>query len=269
MTDIKYIISIQTYNSLQNTHKILSEINGLNKNIFEIIIIDNCSLNFTLEQKREIFEELRKLSNFKISLILNKQNYGIGGSFKILFNYLKSKDFSYWINLQSSGRYDASQVLSNLFETQSNKTDIDYYLHSRFLKPEDSKKYNFIRKIANHFFIRLTKICTNCNFSDPGMSVFMISKKLSTVLLNKEFTQLTNDSHFPHFMNVVLYKYLKEYKEININWKEGNVKSHLNSLSYPVLLLINLINFKFKGSFIKYNKKNEFDYEKLDFDKIA
>ena len=96
MTDIKYIISIQTYNSLQNTHKILSEINGLNKNIFEIVIIDNCSLNFTLEQKREIFEELRKLSKFKISLILNKQNYGIGGSFKILFNYLKSKDFSYW-----------------------------------------------------------------------------------------------------------------------------------------------------------------------------
>ena len=68
MTDIKYIISIQTYNSLQNTHKILSEINSLNKNIFEIIIIDNCSLNFTLEQKREIFKELRKLSNFKISL---------------------------------------------------------------------------------------------------------------------------------------------------------------------------------------------------------
>ena len=214
MTDIKYIISIQTYNSLQNTHKILSEINVLNKNIFEIVIIDNCSLNFTLEQKREIFEELRKLSNFKISLILNKQNYGIGGSFKILFNHLKSKDFSYWINLQSSGRYDTSQVLSNLFEIQSTKTDIDYYLHSRFLKPEDSKKYNFIRKIANHFFIKLTKICTNCNFSDPGMSVFMISKKLSSVLLNKEFTQLTNDSHFPHFMNVILYKYLKNIKKL-------------------------------------------------------
>ena len=75
---------------------------------------------------------------------------GLGVVLEILFNHLKSKDFSYWINLQSSGRYDASQVLSNLFEIQSTKTDIDYYLHSRFLKPK-TQKNNFIRKIANHF----------------------------------------------------------------------------------------------------------------------
>ena len=64
-------------------------------------------------------------------------------------------------------------------------------------------------------------------------------------------------------MNVVLYKYIKTYKEFNINWKEGNVKSHLNSVSYPLLLLLNLILFRIKGSFIKYSTKNNFKFKLL------
>ena len=39
------------------------------------------------------------------------------------------------------------------------------------MKPEDSKKYNFIRKIISLFY-KVNKNLTNCNFSDPGMSVF-------------------------------------------------------------------------------------------------
>ena len=242
----------------------MSEINSINREISEIIIIDNCSTNLSISEKFEIYNKIKNAFNFKINIILNKKNYGIGGSLKILINFIKNKKFSYWINLQSSGRYDTGQVLSNLFEIQSDKTNKDFYLHSRFLNPESSKNYNFIRKIGNYFFIKLTKICTNCYFSDPGMSVFMISKELFSVLPNTEFAQLTNGSHFPHFMNVVLCKYLKEFKEIEIKWKEGNVKSHLNFLSYSLLLFINLIVFKVKGSFIKYNNKNEFDYEEIN-----
>ena len=136
-------------------------------------------------------------------------------------------------------------------------------MHSRFLSSEDTENYNFFRKIANHLFIRITKIFTKCNFSDPGMAIFMVKKKICNILLKNEFSYLTNSSHFPHFMNVVLYKYIKTYKEFNINWKEGNVKSHLNSVSYPLLLLLNLILFRIKGSFIKYSTKNNFKFKLL------
>ena len=263
MRNIKYIISIQTYNSLQNADQILSEINKFNLNIAEIIIIDNNSNNMSFNEKENLYNNLKKKYNYNVTFILNKENYGIGGSFKILFKYINNKNFDYWINLQSSGRYELNQVIKNLIDIQSSQSNFDYYLHSRFLISENTKNYDFLRKVANLVFIKLTKILTKCNFSDPGMSVFMIKKDICDIFLNEDFNLLTNDSHFPHFMNVILFKHIKTYKEVNINWKEGNVKSHLNSFTYPLLLLLNLILFSLKGSFIKYPYKNKFDYKLL------
>lgn len=248
---------------MQNLNQILSDINKFNLNISEIIIIDNDSKNMSMNKKEKLFIYLKKKNKNNITFILNKKNYGIGGSFKILFNYIKGKNFNYWINLQSSGRYEVSRVIKNLLDAQSLKVSFDYYLHSRFLLDVNTKNYNFIRKVANHLFIKLTKLLTKCSFSDPGMSVFMIKKKIFNILLNEEFRLISNGSHFPHFMNVILHKYLDSYKEVNINWKEGNVKSHLNSITYPLVLLFNLITFKLKGSFIQYPEKNNFDFKVL------
>ena len=67
-------------------------------------------------------------------------------------------------------------------------------------------------------------------------------------------------------MNVILYKYLKEYKEININWKEGKRKISFKIPIVSCLTLINQLILNLKGHLLSITK-NEFDYEKLDFDK--
>ena len=53
---MKFIISIQTYNSMQNLHQLISEIDKFDINIVEIIIIDNFSTNFSLDEKKNYIE---------------------------------------------------------------------------------------------------------------------------------------------------------------------------------------------------------------------
>ena len=215
------------------------------------------------EDIQKMFDDLVKLYNKKFTFILNANNYGVGGSLKILFNYLLDKNFTYLINLQSSDHYEINQVLNNFLKTKPSETNLDYYLHSRFLKPEDTKKYSFLRKIANLVFIKLTKILTKCNFSDPGMSVFMIKKNLCNIMTKEEFKSMSSSSHYPHLMNIILHKHVKTYKELDIRWRNGNTKSHLNCFSYPILLLVNLISYKINGYFIKYSNKNNFKFQIL------
>ena len=53
-----------------------------------------------------------------------------------------------------------------------------------------------------------------------------------------------------------------DYIEIPINWSDGNLKSHLNSFTYPIILLFSLIKYFFTKSFF-LEKKNDFKYKKI------
>ena len=77
---------------------------------------------------------------------------------------------------------------------------------------------------------------------------------------------LTNGSHFGHFLNILIYKFSNNIavKEVKINWKEGNIKSHVNGLQYSIILLLSLFKYFFTNEFFKPVKK-EFKFEEFQF----
>ena len=256
----KFIIAFSVYNSYQNLKSIFSEIKKSSYDylIKRVIIIDNNS-DKNFEEKISFIKNLSIKYKKKIQLIINKNNYGLGGSQKILFKNLKKEKFSYLINAHTTGRYK----IVNQLKFINKKIEYDYIIGSRFLNNKNTKNYSIIRKIFNIFFIRVTNLTTGCKLSDPGSAIYIINKKLLLKIMPMTI-RLTNYSHFNHLLNVLIYKKKPSIYEFSMRWKEGNIKSHLNPIKYVTVLLFSLINFYLNKNFYKKEISN-FKFKKYAF----
>ena len=93
------IINFPTYNSMHNLEKIFDALFKSDLKIKKIFITDNNS-DIPDSKKIELVNNLKSKFFNNIILIINNENYGIGGSQKITFDYLKNENFDYFINHQ-------------------------------------------------------------------------------------------------------------------------------------------------------------------------
>tara|TARA_B100000787_G_C16171735_1_gene286875 strand:+ start:773 stop:1561 length:789 start_codon:yes stop_codon:yes gene_type:complete len=257
----KLIINLSVFNSYNNLIKIISHIKSENLNITKIIIIDNNSSN-SIKEKLDIIKKVKNLYPIKLKLIINKKNYGLGGSQKILFSKLKKEKFDYLINLGTSGRYNVKTVMSDVKKNIVSKKD--YYLFSRFINKKSTLNYDKLRIFFNKVFIIITKMLTGTHFSDPGQSTYILKKDMIRKFKYLKIKNITNDSHFPHFFNIKIFSHNLKYQEIPILWKDGNIKSHLKPLSYVFIFLISVLKFFFTNEFV-IEKKNKFYFTEYNF----
>ena len=257
------VIYLPVFNSFQNLDEIFFSFGSLDLNIVKIIIIDNAS-NVPKNEKLKIIETLKKKHSYEILFLINQQNYGIGGSKKILYKILENIKFDYYCSILTSRRFNVNELIKTI--NNHIVDEFDYLIFSRFLNDANTRDYNLLRRIGNYFFIYLTKILTGCKFTDPGSIIYLKSKKCFDLILDLNTSDLTNGSHFGHFLNILIYKYSNNIivKEVNINWKEGNVKSHVNGLQYSIILLLSLLKYFFTNKFFKSAKK-EFKFEEFRF----
>ena len=256
----KLILNFQTYNSLQNLENLLEFFCKSDLNIKKIFVTDNNS-NIDYDDKILLLKKLREKYFKNILFVLNSKNYGIGGSQKIIHEVIKRENFDYFVNLQTSNRYHPDLLVKDIIKNLKDKKE--YYLFSRFLIKENTKNYNSLRKFANKIFVILTKILTDTHFSDPGQSMYLINKERFDELNLEDLKKITNGSHFPHFFNIKMYNKKLNYQEIPIVWREGNIRSHLNSFSYPIILLFSLLRFFFTKNFF-LQKPVDFQYKIID-----
>ena len=259
----KIIVNLFVYNSYKNLHKIARSLYLSKLNIKKIFIIDNNSSN-SLRERKTLLKQIKKLYNLKINLIVNSKNYGMGGSHKILFQLLKKEKFDYFVNLGTTNRYLISNVLADI--KKNLLFEKDYYLFSRFLNKKNLTNYNYFRKVFNIAFVKLTQFYAKTYFSDPGSSTMIVKYHFFKKINKKEYINITNGSHFTHFFNINIYNLNLNlnFKEIPIIWREGNVKSHLRSVSYVVILFFSLIKFRINNKFF-IEKNNKFKFKVYNF----
>lgn len=258
----KILIGVSLFNSFQNLTNIFSEVKLVFDNYQmtpEFILIDNKS-NINENKKKKIISKLSKDFNFKITLILNSENYGLGGSQKILLNFIKKTKFDYFFNLHSTGRFSTYQVLNGILKNKTYKK-YDYLILSRFLDTNDTINYSLKRYCANIFFIKLTKLVSNCKFTDPGCGIYSINLN---ILKKLNFNNLSNNSQFNHQLNILISNLNINYHELRIKWGEGNIKSHINEIKYGLNLLKQLLTYSIFKKF-DINNDNEITYKKNFF----
>jgi glycosyltransferase involved in cell wall biosynthesis len=156
-------IIIPCYNEVKTIEIIVNKILKLNKYEFEIIIVDDYSIDGT----REILKD--KLSN-KVSLIIyNEKNYGKGYCIK---KGIEQSNGNIILIQDADLEYDPNDYPKLINPIINNYADVVY--GSRFVGGDEKRVLFFWHTVANKILTLMSNIFSNLNLTDMecGYKVF-------------------------------------------------------------------------------------------------
>ena len=168
-------IIIPCYNEVKTIEIIVNKILKLNKYEFEIIIVDDYSIDGT----REILKD--KLSN-KVSLIIyNEKNYGKGYCIK---KGIERSNGNIILIQDSDLEYDPQDYPKLINPIINNYADVVY--GSRFVGGDEKRVLFFWHTVANKILTLISNIFSNLNLTDMecGYKCFR-SEVLKKITLNQ------------------------------------------------------------------------------------
>jgi len=232
----KILILIPAYNceiSIKSIlDKILSLKNKLGSNSIEVLIVNDGSNDNT----KSI------LKQYKINIIENKINLGLGISLYKGYSYFLEKNYDYLITLDSDGQHDPHYIQDIITELDNGA---DIVFASRYAK--NSKKINvpIDRQLLNIMTKNIINQLTGYNISDPltgykGYKKAIVTKLSNEKLLAKKYCSCIEEilklSHFyekkiiiKEIAHPAIYK-IKNNTIINSKYRRKNSRERLNRL---------------------------------------
>lgn len=207
----------------------------------EVIIINNRSTDKGEYAVKE-YLKLHKLS-IKISLLKNDDNYGLGGSHKVAFQYAMDNGFDYVIVLHGDDQGDISNILPYIKNEEYQKYDC--LLGARFMKNSKLEGYSKFRTFGNYVYNLLFSIVCGCKVYDLGSGLNMY-KTLS--LKNKFYMKYKDNLIFNYCMIMGATYYKQNIRFFPIVWREDDQVSNVKMVNQAITVL------KLLGSYM-LNKK--------------
>ena len=154
---MKISVVIPCFNEINTISEIIQKINkALNKYQFEVLVIDDCSTDGSVE----LIEKL-KLNNKNVRVIFNSKNLGKGASLRKGFDEAKGEI----ICIQDADlEYDPNDLLPMIDLILNGSADV--VIGSRFRGNGPVRANLFINRVANFIIKNLTNIFTNLYLTD-------------------------------------------------------------------------------------------------------
>lgn len=227
----KILLFIPMYNCEKQIVRVLNQLNGsILKYISEVIIVNNRS---TDDGETAVIEYLKnKDMPFTVKLLRNRENYGLGGSHKVAFNYAVDNNFDYIIVLHGDDQGSIKDLLKPLKLGMHKKYDC--LLGSRFCKGAKRKGYSAFRVFGNYVFNSIYSIATKSIITDMGSGLNMYCVD---ILKDRKYLKFTDNLTFNNLSLLALSFYKKSYKFIPIHWKEEDQVSNAKLFNQSIILI--------------------------------
>lgn len=239
----KILLFTPMYNCEKQIVRVLGQMdNETSKYISEWIIVNNRS---TDSSERVVKEYLSSHSvQVKVRLLRNDENYGLGGSHKVAFDYAIKNGFEYVIVLHGDDQGDLSNIFPYLKSGEYRRYDC--FLGARFMKGSRLKGYSKFRTFGNYVYDLLFSIGCGYKVYDLGSGLNMYR----TSILKSKFYEKYNDGLIFNYCMVMGSAYFNhKVKFFPIIWREEDQVSNVKMVSQALTVL------KLLGSFIMNKKK--------------
>lgn len=246
----KVLVFIPMYNCENQIPRVLSQFDEkVTPYIDEIIVVNNRS---TDNGENVVLEYIEKMPSIKVSLLRNDNNYGLGGSHKVAFNYAINNSFDYVIVLHGDDQGDIHDMLPLL--KSGEYRSFDCCLGARFMKGSKLKGYSTFRTFGNHIYNGLFTLATGKRIYDLGSGLNIYK---TTMLSNKFFLKFSDNLMFNCYMLLANSYYKLNVKFFPVSWREDDQMSNVKLFSQGIR------TFKIAvGYFVSTNKQA---YIKKDF----
>jgi dolichol-phosphate mannosyltransferase len=198
-----------------------------------VLIIDNISPDQT------ILKAQLALSKYLVSpgiILRNSENYNLGGSHKVAFNYAIEHGFSYVIVLHGDDQADLSDLIP-LIEANYH-LEYDCLLGSRFHPQSILKGYSKFRILGNKVLNHFCSLVCGATISDMGSGLNMYSAHF---LKDARYLTFPNDLTFN--VSLLFHSYLAGYRVsfFPISWREEDQVSNAKIFTQMKIILNTII----------------------------
>lgn len=251
----KILLFIPCYNCENQITKVLDSLKQYDC-LSEIIVVDNGSKDSTVEKAIEFAE---KNVEMPVSVMKNRQNYNLGGSHKVAFQYAADNKFDYVIVLHGDNQGD----INDIKEILENKTykNFDCCLGARFMKGAKLINYAATKIMGNIAFNVLFSLCLFRKIYDLGGGLNIYKTEM---LKDKFYLKYPDALSFNYVMTTALDFYDQKYMYFPLTWKEDGQVSNVNVVKQ---------GFELLGMLFKYifNKKRfiNSEFRKMPFEEYA
>lgn len=226
----KILLFIPMYNCEKQIVRVLAQLNEkVMKYISQIIVVDNRSIDDGISAA---VEYCRRHSGLRVKVLRNDENYGLGGSHKVAFQYAVEHGYDYVITLHGDDQGRIEDFVPLIKSRKYRKYDC--CLGARFMKGSKLIEYNKIRIYGNYAFNLIFSIVVHKPVKDLGSGLNMY--KVST--LKSGYYMLYPDTlYFNALMILASCYYNHRMLFYPISWREEDQVSNNKLWSCSVSLL--------------------------------
>lgn len=257
MSADKILVFIPMYNCEKQIPRVLAKFDeNIQKLFCEIIVVDNGSKDGSLNAAREA---LSKLSHVRTSLFKNCDNYSLGGSHKVAFNYALKQNYDYVVVLHGDDQGSITDLVPYIINKEFKK--YDSFLGSRFAAGSKTPGYSLFRIAGNLGLNFLCSLVTGYWITDMGSGLNVYDSKY---LQSKFYLYFPNNLTFNVFM-VFYGAYVKsKFKFFPLTWVEEDQVSNAKVFEQGFRILGLLLEYLFSAKALfagKTNTWSEIDYK--------
>jgi len=259
MVNEKIIVFIPMYNCELQIQRVLNRFDEIACSIFdEILIVDNGSIDNSV---KSAVLEAGKHDNIKITIVKNIENYNLGGSHKVAFNYALMNSYDYLVVIHGDDQGDINDVVPLLIQGQHR--DWDCLLGSRFLKLSKLIGYSRFRIIGNWGVNLLGSIVCKRMLYDLGAGLNVYNMKM---LENKFYLRFPNGLTFNYYMMFYTVGMKLSFKYFPLTWKEEDQVSNLNMVNHFKEWLIVMKDYLFNFNYFMngyHCQAQDYEFKKI------
>lgn len=219
MENEKIMVFIPMYNCENQINRVLSKFSlSLQKRFAEIVVVDNRSADRSREVASEV---LSKLTYVKTTLLQNCENYSLGGSHKVAFNYALDSGYDFCIVLHGDDQGNIEDLVPYL--DSGIHRQFDSLLGSRFAHGSKLVGYSAFRTYGNILFNLGISLFTGRWITDMGSGLNVYK---TDYLRDRFYLYFPNDLTFNVFMLYYGIYAKSSFKFFPLTWREEDQVSN-------------------------------------------
>ena len=257
----KILLFIPMYNCEKQIVRVLGQIDQrVLEFVDEIIVVNNQS---TDNGAQAVLDYKREHPELPLHLMLNRNNYGLGGSHKVAFNYAIEKGFDYVIVLHGDDQGDIHDLLPYL--RRGIYRHYDSFLGSRFSRRSKLVNYSKFRIFGNHVFNMFTSLVLRRRIKDLGSGLNMYSVDY---LKSGFYKYFINSLTFNVYMLIYGVYSKSDFAFFPLTWREEDQVSNAKFFKQSLEILKVLVSYRLNPGKTFAAKENEYSAMEYISDEI-
>lgn len=234
----KIMVFIPMYNCAKQIVRVLDQFYGeLEDYISQIVIVNNRSTDNGEEAVRTYLEN-RKDKRIPVLLLRNDENYGLGGSHKVAFQYAMDNGFDYVIVLHGDDQGHIENLLPYL--KSGEYRNYDCFLGARFKKGAELDGYSKFRTFGNVVYNLLFSAVVHQMIYDLGSGLNMYRVD---ALRSKYYLQFKDNLVFNYCMILGSAYCKQKLGFFPIRWSEDDQVSNVKMVNQAIVVLKLLFSY--------------------------